>query len=185
MPAEGEVTRLLAAVNQGDHEALNGVVALVYAELRRMARRQLAGERPGHTLDTGALVHESYLRLIGLERIEWRDRQHFLAIAARTMRRVLINHAVRRRAQKRGGAPTAVPLDDDIPIEERGDDLLALDEALRRLEQLDPRQCRIVECRFFGGMSVEETAIALGLSPATVKRDWTAARAWLNRELGA
>jgi RNA polymerase sigma factor (TIGR02999 family) len=184
MPIQGEVTRLLSAANRGDHDALNDVVALVYDELRRMARRQLASEHPGHTLESGALVHEGYLRLIGLDRIEWRDRHHFLAMASRMMRRVLIDHAIRRRTRKRGSAIIPVPLDMDVPADARSDDLLALDEALLRLEQLDPRQARIVECRFFGGMSVEETAAVLDLSPATVKRDWTAARAWLNRELG-
>jgi RNA polymerase sigma factor (TIGR02999 family) len=186
MDEHGEVTRLLATAQGGDADAIGRVVTLVYQELERIAHRQLARERPGHTLDTGALVHEAYLRLDRLEHIEWQSREHFLAVAARLMRRILIDYAAARRAEKRGGAAVRITLEPDVaPVEQRGDDLLALDEALRRLEQLDERQARIVECRFFAGMSVEETATALSLSPATVKRDWVAARAWLNRELRA
>ena len=184
MDEHGEVTQLLVAAKNGGTEAIGRVVTLVYDELERIARRQLAREQPGHTLDTGALVHEAYLKLGQLDRIEWRSREHFLAMAARLMRRILIDYAEARRAEKRGGAAVRIALEPSMAaVEERGDDLLALDEALHRLERLNARQSRIVECRFFAGMSVDETAAALELSAATVKRDWVAARAWLNREL--
>jgi RNA polymerase sigma factor (TIGR02999 family) len=163
---------------------------IVYEELRRIAHRELRHERTGHTLDTTALVHEAYLEVAKLDRIRWQSHAHFLAVAARAMRRVLIDYAVARRAQKRGGGRAAVPLDDAaadavVMAGERAEELLALDEALARLSAENERAGRIVECRFFGGMSVEETAKALDVSPATVKRDWTMARAWLNRELSA
>ena len=159
---------------------------LVYNELRRIAARKLRSERDGHTLCTTALVHEAWLELTKLTRIEWQNRAHFLAIAAQAMRRILIDYAVARRRQKRGGGVAIESLDqwDALAIvEERGDDLVALDEALDRLMAMNERQARIVECRFYGGMSVEETAQALDVSPATGKRDWATARAWLNREL--
>lgn len=184
MSEPGEITQLLAAASAGDRSALDRVVPLVYDELRRLAHRQLAGERPEHTLNTGALVHEAYLKLAGLERLEWRDRAHFFAVAAGAMRRILIDYAVRRRAAKRGGGARHEPLDRVmIAAGERAEELLALDEALERLRALDERQSRVVECRFFAGMSIDETAAALDISPATVKRDWMMARAWLNREL--
>lgn len=177
-------TLLIAGLNAGDTGALDRIIALVYEELRRIAHRQLAGERSGHTLDTGALVHEAYLKLRQLDRMEWRSREHFLAMAARVMRRVLVDYAEAHRAQKRGGALVPVTLDaESLAADQPGEEILALDEALRRLEALSARQSRVVECRFFAGMSVEETATALELSEATVKRDWVAARAWLNREL--
>jgi RNA polymerase sigma factor (TIGR02999 family) len=184
----GEVTRLLHRASRGEAGALREVLALLHERLRRIARSQLAGEGEGHTLETDALVHEAYLRLDGLERIEWRDRQHLLSMAARTMRRVLIDYAEQRRARKRGGGDVAIPLDDAgaaAVVDRHADELHALDEALARLAELNPRQSQIVECRFFVGLSIEETAETLGLSPATVKRDWHAARAWLNRELSA
>jgi RNA polymerase sigma factor (TIGR02999 family) len=159
---------------------------LVYNELRRMAARKLRGERDGHTLCTTALVHEAWLELTKLTRIQWQSRAHFLAIAAQAMRRILIDYAVARRRQKRGGGQTIESLDecDALAIAvERSDELVALDEALDRLMAMNERQARIVECRFYGGMSVEETAEALDVSPATVKREWATARAWLNREL--
>lgn len=165
---------------------------LVYNELRRMAARKLRSERDGHTLCTTALVHEAWLELTKLNRIQWQNRAHFLAIAAQAMRRILIDYAVARRRQKRGGGQTLESLDnpdaradgDALAIAQtRGDDLVALDEALARLMVMNERQGRIVECRFYGGMSVEETAEALTVSPATVKREWATARAWLNREL--
>lgn len=170
---------------------MDEVFPLVYAELQRIARRQLGMERPDHTLETSALVHEAYIKLVGLDRIEWRGRSHFFAAAAGAMRRILIDHAEKRRTLKRGGDRRRVPLEAvDLPagarLDDRGlDDLLALDRALGRLRQLDERQARVVECRFFAGMSIDEVAEALDVAPATVKRDWTAARAWLNRELGA
>jgi len=183
-----EVTRLLAEAAGGGREALDRVVPLVYDELRRLAHRRLRDERSGHTLDTTALVHETYLELVDLDRIAWRSRGQFFAIAARVMRRVLVDYAVGRNAQKRGGGAARIPLDEAAGISVMADgqeaELMALDDALDRLGAIDARQARIVECRFFGGMSIEETAAALDVSPATVKRDWTLARAWLNRELG-
>lgn len=163
---------------------LDDVFPAVYEELRRVAHRHLRGEQTGHTLDTTALVHEAYLELARLDHIRWPGRAYVLAAASRAMRRILVDFAVARRAQKRGGGAIAAPLDDAVAMAvSRGDDLLALDEALTRLTEVNARYGQVVECRFFGGMSVEETAEALGTSPATVKRDWTMARAWLNREL--
>ncbi|QJR37837.1 ECF-type sigma factor [Gemmatimonas groenlandica] len=186
---QGDITKLLRHAGDGDASALQRVLGLLHDRLRGIAHRQLAGEGEGHTLETDGLVHEAYLRLEGLDRIQWRDRQHLLAMAARTMRRVLIDYAEQRRAHKRGGGELAVTLDmADVAmaaVDRRADELHALDEALERLSALNPRQSQVVECRFFVGLSVEETAETLELSPATVKRDWTAARAWLNRELSA
>jgi RNA polymerase sigma factor (TIGR02999 family) len=180
----GEITRLLAAARAGDRRALDRVIPLVYDELSAMAHRQLARERPGHTLNTGALVHEAYLKLVGVERIEWQDRGHFFALSARLMRYILINYAEQHNAAKRGGGQEPVPLEDVAPrVEDRMSRYGALDEALDRLEQLNERQARVVECRFFAGLTIDETAEALETSPATVKRDWALARAWLNREL--
>lgn len=184
MDQRGEVTRLLAQLGGGGRAATDRLMSILYGELRRIARRQMRGERSDHTLDTTALVHEAYVKLVGLERISWQNRAQFLAVAAQAMRRVLVDYAVGRRAQKRGGARRKVPLDDvpagaDQPVET----LVALDRALRRLETVDARLSRVVECRYFGGMSVEEAAQALKVSPATIKRDWSLARAWLNREL--
>jgi RNA polymerase sigma-70 factor, ECF subfamily len=161
------------------------IFPLVYQELRRMAARRLRDERTSHTLSATALVHETWLELTKLNRIKWQNRSHYLAIAAQAMRRILIDYAVARGRQKRGGGQAPVPLDDDVwaVAETRGEDLLALDEALVRLGAMHERQARIVEYRFFGGMSVEETAETLNVSPATVKREWATARAWLNREL--
>lgn len=166
---------------------MDDLFTLVYAELRRIAGRQLRGERAGHTLGTTALVNEAWFELAKLERIRWESRAHFLALAAQAMRRVLIDYAVARRSQKRGGGRVPEPLEDDalVAVTERPDEFIALDEALQRLTAINERHARIVECRFFGGMSVEETADVLGTSPATVKRDWALARAWLNRELSA
>ncbi|HVH38440.1 MAG TPA: sigma-70 family RNA polymerase sigma factor [Gemmatimonadaceae bacterium] len=184
MTDTGEVTRLLVAARAGDRESMDRVMPLVYEELRRLARRQLSHERPGHTFDSGALVHEAYLKLTRLERVQWQDRVHFFSIASRLMRRILIDRAEHRDAAKRGGGDTPVTLDDlTVAADDRHERFVALDEALTRLEALNPRQCRVVECRFFGGLSLDETATALDVSPATVKRDWTMARAWLNREL--
>ncbi|MBC7561305.1 MAG: sigma-70 family RNA polymerase sigma factor [Gemmatimonadaceae bacterium] len=184
---QGDLTRMLHRAAHGERSALHHVLALLNESMRRIARRQLAGEGAGHTLETDGLVHEAWLRLEGLERVQWRDRQHLLAVAARTMRRVLIDYAEQRRAKKRGGGELAVGLDpvDAVAaaIDDHAHELQALDEALLRLAALNHRQAQVVECRFFVGLSVEETAEALELSPATVKRDWTAARAWLNREL--
>ena len=186
MHESGDVTQLLGVANAGDPEAMRAVFALLHGRLREIAHRQLAHEQIGHTLETDGLVHEAFIRLLGVERVQWRDRQHLLAMAARMMRRVLIDYADRRHAQKRGGGDVAVTLDEAmLAVEEHADDLRALDEALVRLEAVNPRHSQVVECRFFAGLSVEETAEVLALSPATVKRDWAAARAWLNRELAS
>lgn len=182
----GDVTRLLEAYSAGDREALDELLVLVYDELRRVARNRMRGERPGHTLQTTALVHEAYMDLARLDRIEYRNRAHFFAIAARAMRNVLADHAVRRKAQKRGGNRVPVPLD-EVRLAEDGPsvDLMALGEALDRLEELEPRHARVVECRLLAGLSIDETAEALDVSAATVSRDWAVARAWLNRELSS
>lgn len=186
MPQSGEVTRLLAELGEDGRDAVDRVFPLVYTELQNVARRQLQMERADHTLDTSALVHEAYLRLAGAERIEWHSRAHFFAVAARAMRRILINHAETRNAQKRSGHWQRVELAADMAVQRDADVvLLDLDRALTRLAELDERQCRIVECRYFAGMSLEETAAGLDISVATVKREWTMARAWLNRELSA
>jgi RNA polymerase sigma factor (TIGR02999 family) len=161
------------------------VFPLVYDELRRIAARKLRHERTSHTLSATALVHEAWLELTKLNRIEWQNRSHYLATAAQAMRRILIDYAVARGRQKRGGGHAIQSIDGDVwaVAESRGEDLLALDEALTRLGAMHRRQAQIVECRFFGGMSVDETADVLRISPATVKREWATARAWLNREL--
>lgn len=184
MTDSGRVTKLLQDLSGGDRAAFDELVPLVYERLRKIAHRQLRGERAGHTLSTTALVHESFLDLAELERMSYRDRTHFFGVAAGTMRRVLVDYAVRRKAAKRGGGRQPVTLDDapsggELTLE----DVLSLDEALTRLEGAQPRHARIVECRFFGGLTVEETASVLDVSPATVKRDWAFARAFLNREL--
>jgi RNA polymerase sigma factor (TIGR02999 family) len=169
-------------LSSGDR--LRELFEIVYAELRRVAHRHLGGERVGHTLGTTGLVHEAYLELARLEHIEWPGRAYVLAAASQAMRRILIDYALARRTKKRGGGVANVPLDDAVGMAvSRSDTLLALDEALDRLAALSPRSARVVECRFFGGMTIEETAEALAISPATVKREWGVARAYLNREL--
>jgi RNA polymerase sigma factor (TIGR02999 family) len=184
MDQQGAVTRLLADLGRGGHAAADRLMPLLYDELRQIAHRHLRGERPDHTLDTSALVHEAYVKLVGLDRIAWQNRAHFLAIAAQAMRRVLVDYAVGRKTQKRGGLLHRIPLDDaKLPASQPADVLLELDDALRRLERVNPRLSQLVDCRYFGGMSIEETAQALRLSPATIKREWNVARAWLNREL--
>lgn len=178
------ITELLVASESGSAQALDRVFPLVYEELSRVARALLRRERSGHTLDTAALVHEAYLKLVDLDRVQWRGRGHFLAIAAQAMRRVLVSHARARRRIKRGGDRRPVTLGDDIPARaDRADEVLAIDAALDRLAEFDPRSAQVVECRFFGGLSVEETATALDIGTATVKRDWALAKAWLAREL--
>jgi len=186
----GNITLLLRAPVDGDAAALEQLVPRVYDELRRIARARLRRERDDHTLSTADLVHEAFLELVPLERIDWKSRAHFFAIASRAMRNVLVDYAERHGAAKRGGGQRAVPLDNLLEeqvaaAEQSPDDLLALNHALERLEQLDPRKARVVECRFFGGLSLEETAEVLGSSPATVSRDWAFARAWLHKELSA
>jgi RNA polymerase sigma factor (TIGR02999 family) len=189
-PTQTTVTRLLADLRDGDDAALEQLFALLYDELHRLARRHRRRWQGDYTLDTTALVHEAYLKLAGGSRTAVESRAHFAAVAATAMRHILCNYARDRRTQKRGGAITAVTLDEaGAPADERAfsreqsDTLLALDDALRRLEQVDPRRSRVVECRFFGGLTVEETAAAIGASPRTVKRDWAVAQAWLHREL--
>jgi RNA polymerase sigma factor (TIGR02999 family) len=178
------ITDLLQAHARGDRTALEQVLRLVYAELRGMARNRLRRERPGHTLAATELVHEAFMKLLPVERIDWRSRAHFFAIASRAMRNVLVDHAVRRGAGKRGGGAQVLALEDaDATTQQPLDDLIALSEALDKLEQLDERQAQVVECRFFGGLSLDETAEALNMSAATVSRDWTFARAWLHNEL--
>lgn len=182
--APGEVTRLLLAWGRGDRDALDALVPHVYAELRRQADRHLGRQRPGHTLQATALVHEAFLRLVDQTHASYKDRAHFFAVASRAMRQILVDHARRRTAGKRGGGATRLALEDAIAaVPARGVDLVALDDALARLEKLDPEQSRLVELRFFGGLTVEETAVVLGCSPATVKRSWSSARAWLYAEL--
>ncbi|HET9251329.1 MAG TPA: ECF-type sigma factor [Candidatus Eisenbacteria bacterium] len=179
------MTELLLALQDGNRAALDDLVPLIYDELRVIARRKLRGERAGHTLTTTALVHEAYLKLVRLDQIQWQSRAHFLSIAARAMRHVLVNHALRRKRGKRGGGAAHLPLKDGsagLPVAEL-DRILELDAALERLAGFNPRHARIVECRFFAGMTIEETAAALDISPATAKRDWTLLRAWLVREL--
>jgi len=184
MDQTSDITRRLAIANGGDPEAMRGVLGLLYDRLRLIAHRQLRHEAEGHTLETDGLVHEAYLRMLGVEHVQWRDRQHFLATAARMMRRVLIDYADQRKALKRGGGEVPVVLDEALlAVEENVDELRALDAALERLTAVNARHAQVIECRFFGGLSIEETAAALGVAPATVKRDWIAARAWLNREL--
>jgi RNA polymerase sigma factor (TIGR02999 family) len=178
------VTELLLAWGAGDRSALDQLMPLVHQELRRLARSQMRGERDNHTLQTTALVNEAFLRLVDLRRIQWQDRAHFLALSAQLMRRVLVDHARSRNYQKRGGGATTVVLDDVIlAAPERGADLVALDEALENLARVDQRKSRVVELRFFGGLSVEETAEALNVSAETVMRDWRLAKVWLLREI--
>ena len=179
-----DVTGLLRAWSGGDEAALEALIPIVHVELRRMARRQMRRERDGHTLQTTALVSELYLRLVDVSRVHYRDRTHFFAMAARLMRRVLVDHARARGYQKRGGGAVRVPFTEDLPLSiDRGTDLVALDHALTALASFDERKCRVVELRFFGGLSVAETAEALAVSVETVARDWRLAKAWLHREL--
>ena len=178
-------TELLLLLSQGNRAALNDLIPLVYEELRAIARRRLRHERAEHTLNTTALVHEAYLKLIELDRVQWQSRAHFLAIAAQAMRNILVSHARARKRLKRGGGAPHQPLDDwvELPAGE-ADRILALDTALENLTEVNPRHARVVELRFFGGMTVEETAVVLEVSPGTVKRDWSLLRRWLGRELG-
>jgi RNA polymerase sigma factor (TIGR02999 family) len=183
-PTPGAITRLIADARGGDTLALEKLVPLVYSELRRLAARYMRRERPGQSLQATALVHEAYLRLLKDDDLSIQNRAHFLGIAARSMRQILVEHARARDAAKRGGERRRITLDEAVAAGEPLDvDLLALDEALERLAQRDAQQSRIVELRFFGGLTNEETAEALGISPATVKRAWAVARAWLFREL--
>lgn len=184
MSERDDITRTLSEIAGGDQAALDRLLPVVYEHLKGLARRELRRERPDHTLNATALVHEAYLKLVQLDSISWEGRAHFFGAAAQSMRRILISYARMRTAEKRGAGAEHVALDDVVvAARDRPADLLALDGALDRLAELDARQARVVECRFFAGMSIEDTAAALDVSPATVKRDWTVARAWLNREI--
>jgi len=183
-PSDQGITQLLRAWGNGDRQALERLTPLVYEELHRAAHRYMADERAGHTLQTTALVNEVYLRLVDVRGVSWQNRAHFFAICARTMRRILIDFARSRQYQKRGGEAVSVALDDALGVSAQpAVDLVALDDALKGLAKLDLRKIEVVELRFFGGLSVEETAEVLKISPDTVMRDWKFARAWLAREL--
>jgi len=184
MPSSAQVTELLLDWNQGNAEALNALMPVVYEELRRLARGYLRRERVSHTLSSRALVHEAYLRLVDQRRVRWQNRSHFFGISAQLMRRILVDHARKRRAAKRGANKEKLTLHPSlVGAKQQEMDLIALDKALNQLAELDPQQSRIVELRFFGGLSVEDAAEVLSISPATVKRDWAMAKAWLHQEL--
>jgi len=181
-----EVTELLLSWRQGDAAALDRLIPVVYEELRRVARRRLRGESPRRALQSTALVHEVYLRLVDLDRMTLNDRTHFFALAAKLMRQILVDHARRQHADKRGGRVTVVSLDDVSPVAQPPSvDVLAIDQALDALSLIDDRQCRVVELRFFAGLNIDEAAEALGVSPATVEREWALAKAWLYRRLSS
>ena len=182
--AAAEVTQLLAAWGDGDAAARDRLVPLIYGELRRLAHRHLADERRADTLNTTALVHEVYLKLVRLDRTDWKGRAYFFAVASRAMREILVDHARARGRQRRGGGAAVIPLEPALAVaEERADDVLALDEALTRLAAFDERLGRIVEYRFFGGLTAEEIGAVLGLPAHTVHREWAVARAWLHRAM--
>ena len=184
-PSPHEVTKLLIDWSNGDQEALDHLTPLVYAELRRLAHFYMGRERPGHTLQTTALVNEAYLQLVQQKGLHWQNRAHFFGIAARLMRHILVDYARERNSAKRGGGARRLSLDDVAELsEEKASEVVSLDDALNTLAEVDPQQSRIVELRFFAGLTVEETAEVLGISPATVKRDWAMAKAWLYHEIG-
>jgi RNA polymerase sigma factor (TIGR02999 family) len=179
-----DVTRLLVNWSNGDRQALEALLPLVYDELRLLAGRYLRRERSGHTLQSTALVHEAYLRLIDQRNVQWQNRAHFFAVAAQMIRRILVDHARKTQTEKRGGQAPRLSLDEAMAVaQDRDVDLVALDDALNGLAEIDEQQARIVELRFFGGLSIEETAEVLRISPATVKRDWVMAKSWLYREM--
>lgn len=183
-PSPQQVTQLLVAWSAGNEAARDELMPLVYDELRRLAHQCMKRERPAHTLQTSALLNEAYLRLVDQKDIQWQDRAHFFGIAARLMRQVLVDYARTRRYAKRGGDAHRVSLDEAMIVsKERAAAVVALDEALKGLAEIDPRQSQIVELRFFGGLSIEETAEVLAVSPGTVMRDWTLAKAWLRRAI--
>jgi RNA polymerase sigma factor (TIGR02999 family) len=190
MKGDHQITQLLSAIAEGNHKALDALLPMVYNELRRMAQHHLHAERAGHTLNATALVHEAYLKLVD-QQSPWQNRSHFFAVASMAMRRILVNYAKMRGREKRGGDAAKLSLESAMagglePMsEERADEIVALDEALERFAAVNDRAARIVECRYFGGLSIEETAEALGVSPMTVKRDWMLAKAWLKREMEA
>lgn len=180
-----EITRMLREWSKGNRAALEELIPLVYTELHRQAARFMRRENPAHTLQTTALIHETYLKLVDQREVNWKNRAHFFAIAASLMRRILVDHARSRNREKRGGDLLKLPLDEAalVGIDEKNIDLIALDEALDRLAEMDERQARIVELRYFSGLSLEETAAALGISRSTVAEEWAVAKAWLHREL--
>ncbi len=183
MPPEQDLTALLQRLDAGDERAPEELLPLVYDELRRLADSYMRNERSGHTLQATALVHEAYIRLVDWEGVSWQNRAHFFAVAAQSMRRILVNHAVAKKARKRDFGQR-IELDDNVSFGGRGDlDIIELDEALDALKERDEAQARVVELRFFGGLTIEETAHALNVSPATVKRDWAIAKTWLYRRL--
>jgi RNA polymerase sigma factor (TIGR02999 family) len=183
-PAPRDVTQLLTAWSNGDRAALDQLMPLVYDELSRLARHYMKRERPGHTLQTTALVNEAYLRLADQKNTRWQNRAHFFGIAAQLMRRILVDHARGRDHIKRGGGAQRVPLDEAAVLApEKAAEVVALDDALRKLAENDPRKCQVVEMRYFGGLTVDEIAEVLKVSPVTVMRDWSMAKAWLHREM--
>ena len=184
MSSTHEVTELLTAWSGGDKAALDKLMPLIHQELRRLAHRYMSRERPGHTMQTTALVNEAYLRLVNREGVHWQNRAHFFAIASQLMRHILVDHARSHAYAKRGGGAQTISLDEAMVVsQERAAEVVALDDALKELADIDPQQSRIVELRFFGGLTIEETAEVLHLSPATIKREWQTARAWLYHEL--
>lgn len=179
-----QVTELLLQWSQGDPAAREALIPVVYDELRRLARQCLASQRPDHTLQSTALVHEAYLRLVGRTSVHWENRVHFFAVASQLMRRILVDHARKHLASKRGGKNLTLTLDEAVALPKKRElDLVALDDALNELTELDERQSRIVELRFFGGLSIEDSSQLLGISPATVKREWATARTWLYEQM--
>jgi len=179
-----DITTMLRAWGGGDRAALDGLLPILERELHGIARRYMSLEKPGHTLQTTALVNEAYLRLVDVKQANWRDRAHFLAVCAQIMRRILVDHARARRSDKRGGGVPSVTLDEALAVSPAAStDVVAVDDALRSLAKIDPRKARVVELRFFGGLSVEETAAVLGISVESVARDWRLAKVWLLREL--
>jgi RNA polymerase sigma factor (TIGR02999 family) len=186
MPAiPEEITQLLMNWSQGDKAALDQLVPLVYPELRRLAKRHMNRENPAHTLQTSALINEAYLKLVDQQNVHWQNRAHFFAVAAQVMRHILVDHARTRNYAKRGGGASKLPLDEAAAVtERRAAELIALDDALRDLARLDERRSQIIELRFFGGLSLEETAEVMNISPSTVQREWRAAKAWLHHTIG-
>lgn len=184
MPEKTDITQLLSKAQAGDKSTLDALLPIVYQELRRVAENQLRGERENHTLQATALVHEAYLRLLDQHSIDWRNRAHFFGLAAEMMRRILVNYAVERKAQKRGSGATRIALDDAVSYasDEREMDLILLDENLKRLAEFDADAAQIVELRFFGGLTIEETAEVLDISPSTVTREWRMAKSWLKAQ---
>jgi RNA polymerase sigma-70 factor (ECF subfamily) len=182
--SKDDITIMLGQLSDGNQQVVNALMPLIYEELHRMAERQLRGERANHTLNSTALVHEAYMKLVDQTRVNWQNRAHFFAIAAQAMRRILINYAQARLAQKRGGGQVVATFNEEEFVREtRAGELVALDEALSRLKELNERQCKVVEYRFFAGLTQEEIAEVLGVSVPTVRRDWRLARAWLSREI--